>query len=391
MPIEVTITHDTVTTISLKGSVTSANAPELEKAVAGEPGMAEGILVDAGGLDYISSAGLRVLLALKKRCGKKQFRIVQVNEEVMKVFDVTGFSEIMDISKARRRISLANCVKIGSGACGEVFRLDEERIIKLYYPRVKEDEVQQEKDLARKAFVLGLPTAISYDIVEAEGRIGVVYELIQSKTLGELLREHPDRLEQYADMYARVCRQVHSVSVEEGELPSFKDLNRADIPNITGITQEEASYLYEFLDLIPDRSFCVHGDLNVNNIMVQKGECCLIDMGEFSMGMPLFDISRILFSIHYAAEGENGYNTFYRMPQATLDGMLSLLLKRYFQADTLEEAQEKDPDVEWLYPMAWFRCCTCLLKGDRWPPQKRALALQVLRERLIPFVEAHRK
>ncbi len=391
MQMQVTITHDTVTGISIRGSVTSANAPELEAAVAGEPGKAEGILVDAEELDYISSAGLRVLLALKKRCGKKPFRIIRVNEEVMKVFDVTGFSEIMDISKARRKISLENCVKIGSGACGEVFRLDEERIIKLYYPKVKEEEVQQEKELARKAFVLGLPTAISYDIVEAQGRIGVVYELIHSKTLGELLRENPDKLEHYVDMYAAVCRQVHSISVEEGALPSFKDLNRVDIPNITGITEEEASYLYEFLDLIPDRGFCIHGDLNVNNIMVQKGECCLIDMGEFSMGMPMFDISRILFSVHYAAEGENGYNTFYKMPQATMDRILSLLLRKYFQADTLEEALEKDPDVEWLYPMAWFRCCTCLLKGDRWSYEKRAMALQLLREKLIPFVEAHRR
>jgi uncharacterized protein (TIGR02172 family) len=388
---EVTITHDTVTRISIRGSVTSANAPELEKAVAGEPGEAKEIRIDAEGLEYISSAGLRVLLALKKRCGGKKFRIVQVNEDVMNIFDVTGFSEIMDISKARKKISIDNCVKIGAGACGEVYRLDAERIIKLYYPAVKEEEIRQEKNLARKAFVLGVPTAISYDIVEVEGRTGVVYELIDSKTLGELFRENPDQLDQYVEMYAGVCRQIHSIQVEEGELPSFKDLNRADIPNIRGITEEESAYLYEFLDLVPDRRGCVHGDLNVNNIMVQKGECCLIDMGEFSMGSPLFDISRILFSIRYAAEGENGFNIFYKMPQATMNRILSLLLKKYFQAETLEEAMQKDPDLEWLYPMAWFRCCTCLLKGERWPKEKRELALQLLQEELIPFIISHRK
>ncbi len=385
---ETNIRHDgQLSVVELTGSINSGNAHEFEDALSGEPSSEEGVIIDAGGLEYISSAGLRVLLAAKKRCKGKIFRVVNVNDEVMNVFDVTGFSEIMDISRAVRQLSVEGCDRIGAGACGEVFRLDDETIIKLYYPRVKKEEIEQEKALAKKAFVMGVPTAISYDIVEADGRTGVVYELIKSKTIGELIRGDEGHLEKYVDMYAAVCRQIHGIEAEPGQLPSFKDINRSDIPNVTGITEEERAYLHRFLDLIPDRMNCLHGDLNINNIMVQNGECCLIDMGEFSTGTPMFDLSRILFSMEFAGAAKGEFNSFYKLPQDIVTHILHLFLEKYFGCP-LAEAEKTYPDAAWLYPLAWFRCCTSLLKGDRWGEEKRAMALDILRTQLIPFVDA---
>ena len=385
---ETNIRHDgQLSVVELTGSINSGNAHEFEDALSGEPSSEEGVIIDAGGLEYISSAGLRVLLAAKKRCKGKIFRVVNVNDEVMNVFDVTGFSEIMDISRAVRQLSVEGCDRIGAGACGEVFRLDDETIIKLYYPRVKKEEIEQEKALAKKAFVMGVPTAISYDIVEADGRTGVVYELIKSKTIGELIRGDEGHLEKYVDMYAAVCRQIHGIEAEPGQLPSFKDINRSDIPNVTGITEEERAYLHRFLDLVPDRMNCLHGDLNINNIMVQNGECCLIDMGEFSTGTPMFDLSRILFSMEFAGAAKGEFNSFYKLPQDIVTHILHLFLEKYFGCP-LAEAEKTYPDAAWLYPLAWFRCCTSLLKGDRWGEEKRAMALDILRTQLMPFVDA---
>lgn len=385
---ETNIRHDgQLSVVELTGSINSGNAHEFEDALSGEPTSEEGVIIDAGGLEYISSAGLRVLLAAKKRCKGKIFRVVNVNDEVMNVFDVTGFSEIMDISRAVRQLSVEGCDRIGAGACGEVFRLDDETIIKLYYPRVKKEEIEPEKALAKKAFVMGVPTAISYDIVEADGRTGVVYELIKSKTIGELIRGDEGHLEEYVDMYAAVCRQIHGIEAEPGQLPSFKDINRSDIPNVTGITEEERAYLHRFLDLVPDRMNCLHGDLNINNIMVQNGECCLIDMGEFSTGTPMFDLSRILFSMEFAGAAKGEFNSFYKLPQDIVTHILHLFLEKYFGCP-LAEAEKTYPDAAWLYPLAWFRCCTSLLKGDRWGEEKRAMALDILRTQLIPFVDA---
>src|SRR5574344_265405 len=385
---ETNIRHDgQLSVVELTGSINSGNAHEFEDALSGEPSSEEGVIIDAGGLEYISSAGLRVLLAAKKRCKGKIFRVVNVNDEGMNVFDVTGFSEIMDISRAVRQLSVEGCDRIGAGACGEVFRLGDETIIKLYYPRVKKEEIEQEKALAKKAFVMGVPTAISYDIVEADGRTGVVYEVIKSKTIGELIRGDEAHLEDYVSLYADVCRHIHSIEALPGQLPSFKDINRADIPNVTGVTDAERSYLHRFLDLVPETLNCLHGDLNINNIMVQNGECCLIDMGEFSTGTPMFDLSRILFSMEFAGAPKGEFNSFYKMPQDIVTHILHLFLEKYFGCP-LAEAEKTYPDAAWLYPLAWFRCCTSLLKGDRWGEEKRAMALDILRTQLIPFVDA---
>lgn len=379
-------TKDNMTYARVAGNINSANAQQFGDALSAAPGDTQGVVIDAAGLEYISSAGLRVLLSLKKRCGSKTFRIINVSSDVMNIFDITGFSEIMEIVPAARRISIDGCEVIGRGACGECYRIDDETIIKLYYGNADLSFIEHEKALAKKAFVMGIPTAISYDIVEANGRTGVVYELIKSKTLGELIRADSTKLDEYTDMYADICKQVHTIHTSDPEIPSFKEANREDIKGITGITEEERTCLHRFLDLVPDGDVCIHGDLNINNIMVQNGECCLIDMGELSTGTPLFDVSRIVFSMVYANTAPGEYNAFYKMQSEEVTQIYEKFFRGYFGCDTLEEAEKTNPDVKWLHPLAWFRCCTSMLKGDRWPQEKRDMALDLLRNKLIPFV-----
>lgn len=370
----------------VEGNINSANAAEFSEALGALPGEAESVTLDIAGLDYISSAGLRVLLSLKKRCEKKPFRVVNANTEVMEVFNMTGFSEIMEIEPACRQISIDGCEVIGRGACGECYRIDDETIIKLYYGNADISRIEHEKMLSKKAFVMGIPTAISYDIVEANGRKGVVYELIKSKTLGELIRADCTKLDEYVRMYADTCKKVHAIHTSDSEIPSFKEANRADIANITGVTEEERQYLHRFLDLVPDGDTCIHGDLNINNIMVQDGECCLIDMEELSTGTPMFDISRILFSMVYANTAPGTFNGFYKMLSEEVEEIYKKFFRLYFGCDTEEEAEKANPEVRWLHPLAWFRACTSLLKGNRWGEEMRQKALGLLRERLIPFV-----
>ncbi|MGN1099074.1 MAG: hypothetical protein ACI4S9_01905, partial [Christensenellales bacterium] len=112
------------------------------------------------------------------------------------------------------------------------------------------------------------------------------------------------------------------------------------------------------------------------------------DMGELSTGTPMFDISRIVFSMFYANAAPGEYNGFYKMSSEDVDKIYRMFFKGYFGCDTVEEAEKTNPDVKWLYPLAWFRCCTSMLKGDRWPKEKKELAMDLLRNKLIPFVES---
>ena len=85
-------------TIGVEGRLDTTTAPDLEKELKTSlTGMTE-LTFDFEKLDYISSAGLRVLLSAQKTMSKQgSMKIIHVNELVMEVFDVTGFSDILTI------------------------------------------------------------------------------------------------------------------------------------------------------------------------------------------------------------------------------------------------------------------------------------------------------
>lgn len=82
----------------------NANRIEAELTEAVEAGGASEVTIDATNLDYISSAGLRVLLKLRKHLGS--LTIEEANPDVYEIFEVTGFSQLMDVRKQTREISV---------------------------------------------------------------------------------------------------------------------------------------------------------------------------------------------------------------------------------------------------------------------------------------------
>ena len=90
--------NGTELTIALEGRLDTTTAPELDKELKGCYEGIEALTLDFGKLDYISSAGLRVLLsAHKAMAGKGGLKVKNVNEIVNEVFEVTGFSAILTI------------------------------------------------------------------------------------------------------------------------------------------------------------------------------------------------------------------------------------------------------------------------------------------------------
>ncbi len=91
--------NGTELTLALEGRLDTVTAPELEKELKESLDGAESLILDFSKLDYISSAGLRVLLsAHKMMVGKGGMKVTNVNEIVAEVFEVTGFADILDIA-----------------------------------------------------------------------------------------------------------------------------------------------------------------------------------------------------------------------------------------------------------------------------------------------------
>lgn len=129
--------------------------------------------------------GLRIVLRLRKL--EPELRLVEASAEVYEIFDMTGFTEMMPVEKAYRSISIEGCEAIGRGANGTVYRIDKDTVVKVYNNPDCLDDVQRERELARKAFVLGIPTAIPYDVVRVGDKYGSVFELLNSKSFSKLI------------------------------------------------------------------------------------------------------------------------------------------------------------------------------------------------------------
>ena len=89
---------DGATVMKLEGRLDTTTAPELEKAISNEGDSLKSLVLDFNGVDYISSAGLRVLLTAQKKMNVQgSMELVGVSEAVMDIFEMTGFADILVI------------------------------------------------------------------------------------------------------------------------------------------------------------------------------------------------------------------------------------------------------------------------------------------------------
>lgn len=85
-------------TVSLEGRLDTVTAPELEEELKSSIDGVTSLTLDFGKLEYISSAGLRVLLSAQKIMNSQgQMKVTNVNETITEIFDVTGFSDILTV------------------------------------------------------------------------------------------------------------------------------------------------------------------------------------------------------------------------------------------------------------------------------------------------------
>ena len=152
--------------IKLTGRIDSNNAAQIEKEIYGQLPEGENIpiVLDMENLEYISSAGLRVILRIKKTY--PDLKITGVNSEVYEILDMTGFTEMMTVEKAYRVVSVEGCEEIGRGANGTIYRIDQDNVVKVYNNADALSDIQHEREVAKLALILGIPTAISYDVVK---------------------------------------------------------------------------------------------------------------------------------------------------------------------------------------------------------------------------------
>ena len=322
-------------TVFPQGRIDSSNAQAQEGEVMAiwndHPGAS--LTLDLMDLTYISSAGLRMILRFRKK--DPSITLTNASQEVYDIFEMTGFTEMMDIHKAYRQMSVEGCEVLGSGSNGVVYKYNDELVVKVYRNPDVLDEIKQERDLARKALILGIPTAIPFDVVKVGDNYASVFELLNAKSFTKLVRENPEDIEHYVRLFADLLKTIHSTEVSPGEMPNGKlvAVDRAKFLK-DYLKPEIYEKLVALTESIPDRHTVVHGDYHTNNVEMQNDEVLLIDMDTLSYGHPILDIAYMYFG--YVAFGEIDPSIpekFFSLPRDLVAKVWDLAIHMYLDSD----------------------------------------------------------
>ena len=314
-------------TIYLCGRIDANNSEDIEREIfsAVDGSNSSDIVIDARELEYISSAGLRILMKLLKRINR-QIPVINVSRDVYDIFETTGFTELFDVKRAMREVSVEGCDIIGQGFYGTVYRVDSETIVKVYESPDCLPMIQNEQRLAKLAFIKGVPTAISYDTVRVGGSYGSVFELLKAKSFNDLMKKDPGNFDTLMRKYVGFIKTVHSTEMDSGSLPMAKNKFISYLDAIRRyISNEQHKRLHELIS-----------GLHMKNIMVTDNEPMLIDMDTISTGQPIFDLQALYVSyIAFPEDDPDNLLSFFGIPNELGKRIWNTIIELYF--DTTDE------------------------------------------------------
>ena len=245
--------------------------------------------------------------------------------------------------KKMRELSVAGCEVIGEGAVGKVYRLDDETIIKVFAPGVPLEVVQEEKRIAKNAFVAGVPTAISFDVVKVGESYGAVYEMLRAKTLSAFIRENPDSAAKMGRRMGRLLKELHKIEVDTNKFVDVRALFKERVRRMEKfLTKEETDKLTAVYDCLDERNTVMHGDFHPKNVMYSEknDELLFIDLADMGYGHPLLDLGAtcLVMEVFGRATPERSPH-FIGLEYKTSLEIWENILSEYFDAADIKEAK----------------------------------------------------
>lgn len=308
------------------------------------------IILDANNLTYISSAGLRALLKLKKSSGKSVI-IINVSDDVYDIFALTGFLEMFEVSKKIKTVELKKTDVLMRSLNGKFHRQSEDKLIKVYDKGVTFEQVSKERDLAKKALVMGVPTLIPFDVCMVEDRFGLMFEASDTYPLSKAISFEPHLLNTYAADFAHFIHELHNINAFSNAFPSIKEKYSELMYSAKNwLKPEDKEQINALFTGIPDAHTYLHGNITIANVVIHDNEMMVVDMASSAYGHPIFDLQNIYSSLIEKEKEKPLYcssvlgvspencqkfwNVFFTayMDGSTIDAMKSMqsLLKKYY-------------------------------------------------------------
>ena len=360
----ITVSGSAIVKFSLNGRLDSNTAQDFLNVIMSNLGdKKESIIVlDCRELVYISSAGLRAMLTIKKRTNSEMV-LINLSPEVYEIFDVTGFAQIFDVAQVKEGV-LDSEVKeldnidgeiIGETGGISIYKTKSEQLIKLYPENTQLEDLEKELNYTKAAFVSGIPTLISYYVVKFRERYGLVYEMPNAKTVASIIQLQDWNLGNYAKTMGFALRKIHSCVIENEKIfPKTKSLYSEYLKRASSYYKpEEVVTLAKIINAIPEKNNFIYGNYHAGNVFIQNDEIILLNMSGVSLGNPIFDLAKSYMI--YFSETENFAKSLMDIAPDRARMFLHFMLSAYFGSASITPQEmiiKKAADL-----------CTALLPG----------------------------
>jgi aminoglycoside phosphotransferase (APT) family kinase protein len=274
--------------------------------------------------------------------------------------------------------------KIAEGGCSEVYEWENgEKVVKLAKANTDIHAIRREFNSNRVAWDLGLPVAQPYELIDIEGRAGIVFERIEGEPLlVRLMKQifqntHVSGIlesdENQADLRitAQILSRIHGHS--DTTMPSQRDFMKYSINNAKHLTDDEKSAIIHRLEQLPLKQQLCHGDPNPGNILIRDGKPIVIDWMDAATGNPEADLAEYIVMIRFGVLPPEIPSIALEFFDSMRESIIAVFLEEYMKlGDVTLEAVDS-----WILPVAARK-----LNADAISEEEKQVLIQEIRRRL---------
>lgn len=172
-----------------------------------------------------------------------------------------------------------------------MFASGEGRVLKLLHARYPRRKAELELEVTRVLHAAGLPVPAAHEVVEQDGRFGIVFERVDGISLLQRVEQKPWKLFWGARLLAELHVQVHGRTAP-AEIPTQREQLETWLKNALDFTPAERSAAEHSLGLVPAGNTVCHGDMHPANILLSSRGPVIIDWTTATRGDPFVDVAR---------------------------------------------------------------------------------------------------
>ena len=210
-----------------------------------------------------------------------------------------------------------------------MFAWGDDQAIKLFYPGRPRKLIEKEANISQIVYGSGLDTPAVGEIAEVDGRLGIVFELVEGTSMLSRIGGKPWLLVRYARILAEQQANMHDR--EAANMPAQRELLAQSIRSADSLSTEQKETGISAAERLPDGGAICHGDFHPDNVIISRRGAITIDWTTASRGNPLADVARTSLLLRLGELPPGTPAMMRRLVTAGRGLFHRTFLKRYFE------------------------------------------------------------